>query len=178
MHTGRGGPDRSGTRPGGEPDIGTGAGDDIALDAAREGVADGADVIGGRKGEAVGPARGTGLGEKGEAAAVGKMDVGDADVSGIADTGPGLGDGRRLDDIAHPERPQVAGDGGADARVGHDDHGGRLVRTVGDQACGLLKENGHKALLGWRDGGGSGDEAGTNRAFKVTDLFGIKPGRL
>ncbi|CAM5725566.1 hypothetical protein SMICM304S_09887 [Streptomyces microflavus] len=48
----------------------------------------------------------------------------------------------------------MAGDGGTDARVGHDDHGRRLVRAVGDQACGLLKENGHQASWGeWRDGG-------------------------
>ncbi|GAA3142816.1 hypothetical protein GCM10010521_31940 [Streptomyces rameus] len=71
----------------------------------------------------------------------------------------------------------MAGDGGADARVGHDHHGGRLVRAVGDQACGLLKENGHQAS--WvGDGAGFGEEAGTNRAFKVTVVFGSKLVRL
>src|SRR5690606_40367455 len=62
--------------------------------------------------------------------------------------GAGLRDGRGLDDIAHTERPEVSGDGGADTRVGHDHHGGRLVRAVGDQACGLLEENGHQASWG------------------------------
>ncbi len=72
---------RTGT--GGEPEVGAGAGDDVALDAAGEGVAHGADVVGGREGEAVGPARGAGLGEKGEAGTIRQMDFGDADVAGL-----------------------------------------------------------------------------------------------
>ena len=151
-----------GAAPGrpGMPEVGAGAGDDVALDAAGEGVAYGADVVGGGQGEAVGPARGAGLGQQGEPGAVGQVDVGDADVARVADAGTGLRDGRRLDDVAHSEGPQVAGDGGADAGVGHDDHGRRLVRAVGDQACGLLEENGHQAS--W--------ECGTGR-------LGMKPGR-
>ncbi|WDV34616.1 hypothetical protein OIM90_04500 [Streptomyces sp. AD16] len=73
------------------------------------------------------------------------MDVGDADVARVADAGAGLRNGRCLDDIANAERPQVAGDRGTDTLVGDDDHGRRLVRAVGDQACGLLEKNGHQA---------------------------------
>ncbi|WP_398660231.1 response regulator, partial [Streptomyces misionensis] len=76
-----------GAGPGGESDIGTGAGDDIALDPAGQGVADRADVVGGGEGEPVGPARRAGLGEQGQAGAVGQVDVGDADVAGVADAG-------------------------------------------------------------------------------------------
>ena len=104
------------------------------------------------------------------------MDVGDADVAGVADAGTGLRDGRGLDDVAHSERPQMAGDGGADARVGHDDHGGRLVRAVGDQACGLLEENGHQASWGVADGAGSGRKPGrTVLARSLTSSAQTRP---
>ncbi|GAA2628953.1 hypothetical protein GCM10010307_19330 [Streptomyces vastus] len=70
----------------------------------------------------------------------------------------------------------MSGDGGAHALVGHDHHRGGLVRAVGDQACGLLEENGHQASWGWGvwDGADSGEGAGGNRAFKVTEVFGTK----
>ncbi|GGY24191.1 hypothetical protein GCM10010384_33920 [Streptomyces djakartensis] len=72
----------------------------------------------------------------------------------------------------------MAGDGGANAGVGHDHHGGGLVRAVGDQACGLLEENGHQAS--WvRDGAGSwGVKPGRTVLFKVTVVFGTERVRL
>jgi hypothetical protein len=87
VHTGGGRADGRGAGPGGEPDVRTGAGDDVALDAAREGVAYGADVVGGGKGEAVGPTGGSGFGKEGEAGTVRQVDIGDTDVARVADSG-------------------------------------------------------------------------------------------